>query len=270
MTAFEQAFALLKMPLDLDSIKVHRRNESDIDYDDWVDAEAEFVHPETGERFPMYVGPSGFAFTDDMHGGHTVRIEDILGTELASAETRPMELEAMSEDDHAGVNEWLSEYGGVPTDKWTVERLIEEDESILPLIEEMRASQQEPLDQESAMRFLENRKHTGDKLRVDEDYRRLGMGTALYDLLHAVGKPPTPDVNQDLLGRLMWLKNQGITDHKFAPLQHGRAADINHFPHSIEEPKGKRRGDLEYDFARLGSVEPPRWRGLKERMEAGE
>ena len=266
-TAFGKAWDVLKTPLDLDSVKIRDRGQDGPH--EYVVAQADFIHPQTGRRFPMTVEPSGFAYPEDMHGGHTVQIDDPEeyywdDGPLASAETRPVELDALPQEDTPSmVNQYLSEYGGVPVDQWTEERMIESDESILPLLEEMRASQ--TLDRESAMKFLENRQHTGDKLRVNPAYRRLGMGTALYDLLDAVGIGVTPDINQDILGRAMWLKNQGITDHKFSDIP--IIDDQNAFKHKT---KDKTRGDLEYDYARLGSVNPPRWRGLKERMEAGE
>ena len=85
------------------------------------------------------------------------------------------------------------------------------------------------------------------------------MGTAMYDLLHALGRPPTPNMNQNLRGRLMWMKNQGIEDHRFAPP----------YQYPDELPAGKRRkrlGDLEYDMARIGGEKPPVWRGQNERL----
>lgn len=268
MTAFEQAWSLLKMPLDLDSVKVLPHSDFDLE------ATADFIHPKTGERFPM--GARG------IDGSHSVWIDAPEGYDgpgdsldsiarplnrIAHAETNPVELETDN------VNEWLMEYGGVPADQWTMERLIEEDRdndgryseedsrsSIEDLFEMMgnRPYGRDYVDDDVAHQFRENRKHTGDALSVDPNYRRIGMGSALYDLLSELGINVNPNVNQNLRGRLMWLKNQGITDHRYAPPYE--------YPDDLPRGQGgKRRGDIEYDYARLADEYPPYWRGLRER-----
>lgn len=262
MTAFEQAWDLLKMPLDLDSVKVLPADEvADLH------ATADFIHPKTGKRFPMKVRGND--------GQHDVWIEGPGEQDetVARASTGPVQLETPS------VKEWLMEYGGIPADQWTIERLIEEDKenighhrkedyrgSIRDLFEMMGGRPygrgDDGVDDDLERRFLRNRLHTGDELSVDRNFQRIGMGSALYDLLTELGVNVNPSVNQDLRGRLMWLKNQGITDHRFAPPYE--------YPDDLPRGQGgKRRGDIEYDFARLADEQPPYWRGLRERRRLG-
>ena len=106
--------------------------------------------------------------------------------------------------------------------------------------------------------FMDARKYTTEGLYVDPAWHRMGLASSMYDLLAAIDRRPTPSMNQDLRGRLMWLKNQGITDHRFGP------ESVTGVPYKYPDalPKGKRKrriGDIMYDYSRLGSEEPPRW-----------
>ena len=259
MSAFDRAWALLKAPLDLDSIEIPN-------VEGWEDfeARAEFIHPTNpAKRYPMKVRGDGTS-TDVWIEDGGADLDGVRRNKIAFASVEPVELEF--EDPM----EWLKQYGGVPANQWVIDELIEEDknnpgkhtygdyfDSMEKLVERMENQQ---IDEGVAERFME--KHTGNKLSVQQDYRRLGMGSALYDLLTELGFNVSPNVNQDLRGRLMWLKNQGITDHRFAPPYE--------YPDDLPKGKrGKRRGDLEYDFARLSNEIPPYWRGLRERRRLG-
>ena len=262
MTAFDRAWDIAKMPLDLNSVRVI--NDSDDDFE----ATASFIHPHDPERrYPMRVSSNdgieyGVSIRDPYnpeihHNPHLPegKREIVRPRKVASANIRPVEVELSP-------MWWLEQYGRSPSEShYVIESLLDENES--PYTEDERESLRDlverientPIDEDIGQRFMENRANTGSDLSVDEGYRRLGMGSAMYDLLTELGFKVSPDVNQDLRGRLMWLNNQGITDHKFAP--------------PYEYPDGERGhatlGDIEYDFDRLGNEVPPYWRGLRER-----
>jgi hypothetical protein len=270
MTAFDRAWDIAKMPLDLNSVRVI--NDSDDDFE----ATASFIHPHDPERrYPMRVLSNdgieyGVSIKDPYnpeihHNPHLPegKREIVRPRKVASANIRPVEIDMADEDTgEPSPMMWLHHYGRSPNEsQYVIESLLDENESsytederqsLRDLIERIENT---PIDEDIGQRFMENRANTGSDLSVDEGYRRLGMGSAMYDLLTELGFKVSPDVNQDLRGRLMWLNNQGITDHKFAP--------------PYEYPDGgrghKRLGDLEYDFDRLGNEVPPYWRGLRER-----
>jgi len=262
MAAFDEAWNLMKAPLDMDSIK-RIPNE-------WGDdrATADFVDPKTGIRYPMTY-TAGAAHDEAWGIGEgVVQIRNPPKEDgssdnrlpLARATVSPAELEY---DDPA---EWLQEYGGhnlseeeyleLLSDYTGVERHCNTDDKALIELATMLGGQNPDLDLDQ---FMYNRRNTTDDLNVDGAFKRRGMGTAMYDLLHALGRPPTPNMNQNLRGRLMWMKNQGIEDHRFAPP----------YQYPDELPAGKRRkrlGDIEYDMARIGGEQPPVWRGQNERL----
>ena len=255
MTAFDTAWALVKAPLDMDSIK-------EVPNEWGKRFTADFVDPETGIRYPMTYHAS------DAHDEGVVRINnpphlrDHYQSQLplARATVGPVQLE------YDDPKEWLQEYTGntlseeeqlqLLSDYSNDERHSNVDDKVTVELATMLAGNNPEVDPEQ---FLYNRRNTTDDLNVDGAFQRRGMGTAMYDFLHAIGRPPTPGMNQNLRGRLMWMKNQGITDHRFAPP----------YQYPDELPKGKRQkrlGDLKYDMARIGGEQPPVWRGQNERL----
>jgi len=277
MTAFDQAWDIVKMPLDRDSI---------IEVGD-DEVHAEFIHPDFNPlrmevRDLSYKdGPASFvspAGRVSVHlsptGGHP------RGQAIASVGYGLPELETGSSIEAA--KRWLEDYGGNQMNEWEMEDLIDmyrdsglgdpfstyeeqgdlhgmvggySDQDNQEVIRNLASFMGRDVDPEA---FMDARKYTTEGLYVNPAWHRMGIGSSMYDLLAAIGRRPTPSMNQDLRGRLMWLKNQGITDHRFGP------ESVTGVPYKYPDalPKGKRKrrlGDIMYDYSRLGSEEPPRW-----------
>ena len=268
MTVFDQAWDIVKMPLDMDSI---------IEVGD-DEVHAEFIHPDF-KPLRMEVkdlsykdGPASFV---SPAGSVSVRLPSS-GQIIANVGYGLPQLEAGSSIEAA--ERWLEEYGGSPMNEYEMENLIEHyagllrhpfrtaaeeaynhegidanlpysDQDNQEIIRTLTEFTGRDVDPEA---FLDARKYTTEGLYVEPAWHRMGIASSMYDLLAAIGRTPTPSIHQDLRGRLMWLKNQGITDHRFAPPYK--------YPDDLPRDKRKRRmGEIMYDYARLGGEEPPRW-----------
>ena len=278
MAIFDQAWDIVKMPLDRDSIMEVGDDE----------VHAEFIHPDFNplrmvvrdlsyrDGPASFVSPAGHVSVRLPPTGRNPRGEVIAeaGYGLPELETGSGSIEA--------AKQWLEDYGGNQMNEWEMEDLIDmyrdsglgdpfntseeqgdlhgmvggySDQDNQAVIRNLASFMGRDVDPEA---FLDARKYTTEGLYVNPAWHRMGIGSSMYDLLAAIGRRPTPSMNQDLRGRLMWLKNQGITDHRFGP--ESVTGVPYKYPNALPKGKRKRRiGDIMYDYSRLGSEEPPRW-----------
>ena len=202
MSAFDQAFALLKMPIDWDTVteptftqsKRTGLNGEEIDNTDG-EASAQWIHPETGERYDIRM---------DKWVRNTLQPND------ADLELNEHALPYTRESGSMTVTQPLSE------------------ERAEALAEALGASREymaeEGIDQEQVggTDFYNATDPYGRMYGKPSDDERsvpmpqlpykmqgLGLGTDMYDLLNHWGVKLKPDDNQSILARRLWARNQG-------------------------------------------------------------
>ena len=182
-TAFDTAFALLKMPIDWDSVtelepyKTRRKGRSVTSK-----GRATWIHPETGEKFPMVVrlleaqnrnrdATRRLASVDVGHK-HDERFEDETGEINPEADGFEVEMERHTLGETNPVQTWdIAELEGYDSEK---------DSRIVPMPE------------------------------VEKPYQGYGLGTDMYDLLTHYGIKLRPDNSQSSQAKRMWLRNAGF------------------------------------------------------------
>ena len=200
MNAFNQAFALLKMPIDWDTVTepvwtpAWRGQE-----DDKMDGEAsaQWIHPETGERYNIRM---------DKWVRNTVQPTD------ADLERNEHALPFMRESGQLSVTQPMSEE--------KANTLAE----VMDTSREVLAEYGDDQEQVGGTDFFNavdpygrRGKETTDDERsvpmpqLPRDMQGLGLGTDMYDLLNHWGIKLKPDENQNANSRRLWARNQGYS-----------------------------------------------------------
>jgi hypothetical protein len=202
MTAFDQAFALLKMPIDWDTVTEPTFTQSkrtgldgeEIDNTDG-EASAQWIHPETGERYDIRM---------DKWVRNTLQPND------ADLELNEHALPYMRESGSMTVTQPLSEE--------RAETLAE----ALGTTREYMAEEGIDQEQVGGTDFYNETDPFGRMYGKTSDDERavpmpqlpsnmqgLGLGTDMYDLLNHWGIKLKPDENQSRHARRLWARNQG-------------------------------------------------------------
>lgn len=178
MNAFDTAFTLLKMPIDWDSVtelepyKTRKEGRSVTSK-----GRATWIHPETGERFPM-----------------VVRLEENKNRKRDS--TRRI---ASAGVGHKHDEKFEDETGEIdPTREYEL-FVHEMNNKRLPI----EIADLDGYDSSNDPRIV-------PMPVVEEDYQGLGLGTDMYDLLTHYGIKLRPDSSQSQQARRMWLRNAGF------------------------------------------------------------
>jgi len=188
MNAFDKAFALLKMPIDWDSVtelkpyKTRKQGRSVTSK-----GRATWIHPGTGERFPMVVrlrelqnrdrdAGTGAATrrTANVNVGHKYdeRFEDETGEIDPEKDGFEVEMERHTAGETGPVQTWnIADLDGYDSHY---------DSRIVPMPE------------------------------VEKPYQGYGLGTDMYDLLTHYGIKLRPDNSQTTQAKRMWLRNAGF------------------------------------------------------------
>lgn len=205
MTAFDQAFSLLKMPIDWDTVTEPTFNRTQrtgldgekIDYTDG-EASAQWIHPNTGERYD-------------------IRMDKWI--------QRPLEMtqedldRLMINDPYPHTRTSGSMTVSLPMSEEEAERQAEMLGTTLEVMAE------EGMDQEKVggTDFYSNTDPFGRQdvqnasrderavpmPQLPSDMQGLGLGTDMYDLLNHWGIKLKPDKNQNANSRRLWARNQG-------------------------------------------------------------
>lgn len=181
MTAFDTAFALLKMPIDWDSVtelKPYKTRHDGRSVDS--KGRATWIHPETGERFPMIVR---------FH------------------ESKNRDKSSTRQSVNVGVGHKHDEkfYGETGDDPYIspsseYELFVQEmKDKGLPL----QIADLDGYDSSNDSRIV-------PMPEVERDYQGFGLGTDMYDLLTHYGLKLRPDSSQTRQARRMWLRNAGF------------------------------------------------------------
>jgi hypothetical protein len=206
MTAFDQAFVLLKMPIDWDTVTEPVWTPAWRGHlDDKMDGEAsaQWIHPKTGERY-------------------NIRMDKWIRNTLQPNEA-DLERHFMGESD---IDEWLSPYMRESGSLTVTQPLSEEEaEKMAEMLGASREYMAEMGDDQKQVGgtdfynetdpFARNRGLPTDDERsvpmptLQEDLRGLGLGTDMYDLLNHWGIKLKPDENQNANSRRLWARNQG-------------------------------------------------------------
>ena len=178
MNAFDTAFALLKMPIDWDSVtelKPYKTRQDGRSVDS--KGRATWIHPETGERFPMVV-----RFYESKNRDKTSTRQSLnVGV------------------GHKYDEKWEDETGHIdPTDEYQL------------FVDEMK-DKKLPIQ----IADLDGYDSSNDKRivpmpDVERDYQGYGLGTDMYDLLTHYGIKLRPDSSQSRQAKRMWLRNAGF------------------------------------------------------------
>jgi|TARA_R110002051_G_scaffold319316_1_gene403176 GNAT superfamily N-acetyltransferase len=185
MTAFEQAWNVVKAPLDPSSIR-HRKPEMGLRR-----TTADFVHPRDPEiRYPMELESDS-----DEHEGE-VRVYDegrkqigtasVGGVDWGDSRSQRLEEIARMRVGDEPVADDPKTWFGLDSHEDAIEDYDEARREIIDLY---------------GYRF--------PATDVDSPYQRLGIGTAMYDFMTALGMDVSPDVIQSYPAQRMWEKNQG-------------------------------------------------------------
>tara|TARA_B100000424_G_C22923300_1_gene491221 strand:- start:277 stop:960 length:684 start_codon:yes stop_codon:yes gene_type:complete len=177
-TAFDTAFALLKMPIDWDSVtelepyKTRKKGRSVTSK-----GRATWVHPETGERFPMVVRLHELTNRNKDATRRTVNVgvghkhDEIFEDETGEIDPNTAYEVFVHSMNNKRLPIEIADLDGYDSQK---------DPRIVPM----------PV--------------------VEEDYQGLGLGTDMYDLLTHYGIKLRPDNSQSPQARRMWLRNAGF------------------------------------------------------------
>ncbi len=207
MTAFDQAFALLKMPIDWDTVTepTFNRNQrtglngEKIDYTDG-EASAQWIHPKTGERYdirmdkwvqrPMEMTQEDverLMITDPLK--HNRTSGSLTVTQPMSEEKAETLAEAMDTTREVMAEEGMDQEQVGSTDFY---------------------SNTDPF----GRRDLQNASRDERSVpmpQLPRNMQGLGLGTDMYDLLNYWGIKLKPDVNQNANSRRLWARNQGYS-----------------------------------------------------------
>ena len=178
MNAFETAFALLKMPIDWDSVtelepyKTRKKGRSVTSK-----GRATWIHPETGERFPM-----------------VVRLEENQNRNRdATRRTASVGV------GHKHDEKFEDETGEIdPTREYEL-FVHEMNNKRLPI----EIADLDAYDSSNDPRLV-------PMPVVEDPYQGYGLGTDMYDLLTHYGIKLRPDNSQSPQARRMWLRNAGF------------------------------------------------------------
>jgi hypothetical protein len=198
MTAFDQAFTLLKMPIDWDTVtepvwtpgwRAHENDTMD------GEASAQWIHPETGERYDLRMDKW---------------IRHILKPNEADIEGAKRMSPYMRESGELSVTQPMSE---------------EEADALAETMDTSREVLAEYGDDQEKVGgtafFNETDPFGRNWGRLSDDERSvpmpilprelhgLGLGTDMYDLLNHWGVKLKPDDNQSKHARRLWARNQG-------------------------------------------------------------
>lgn len=198
MSAFDQAFALLKMPIDWDTVTepvwtpAWRGHE-----DDKMDGEAsaQWIHPETGERYDIRMD-KWVRNTLQPTDADLERNEHALPYKRESGSmtvTQPLSEERV---------EALAEALGTTREYMAEEGIDQEQVGGTDFYNEtdpFARNSREPTDDERAVPMPQ----------LPSNMRGLGLGTDMYDLLNHWGIKLKPDENQSKHARRLWARNQG-------------------------------------------------------------
>lgn len=179
MTAFETAFALLKMPIDWDSVtelepyKTRKKGRSVTSK-----GRATWIHPETGERFPM-----------------VVRLNEQTNRTVDDSVRRTANVGVGHKHDE----KFEDETGEIdPTREYEL-FVHEMNNKRLPI----EIADLDAYDSSNDPRLV-------PMPDVERDYQGFGLGTDMYDLLTHYGIKLRPDSSQSQQARRMWLRNAGF------------------------------------------------------------
>ena len=204
MSAFDQAFALLKMPIDWDTVteptfKPNQRTGLNGEIIDFTDGEAsaQWIHPHTGERYNISMDkwirntlqPNDADLERNEHARPFMRESGQLSvTQPMSEEKAETLAEAMGAS-----REYMAETG--------------DDQEQIGGTDFFNAT--DP--------FGRVRGHTTDDERsvsmpqLPTSMHGLGLGTDMYHLLNHWGIKLKPDENQNANSRRLWARNQGYS-----------------------------------------------------------
>jgi len=195
MTAFDQAFALLKMPIDWDTVTEPTFTQSINSTDG--EASAQWIHPKTGERYNIRMDKW--------------RRNTLLPT-LADMERNAEASPYMRESGQLSVTQPMSEE--------KAETLAE----AMGTSREVMAEYGDDQEQVGGTDFYNatdpfgrhHGKTTDDERSVPmpqlpKNMQGLGLGTDMYDLLNYWGIKLKPDENQNANSRRLWARNQGYS-----------------------------------------------------------
>ena len=177
-TAFDTAFTLLKMPIDWDSVtelKPYKTRHDGRSVDS--KGRATWIHPETGEKFPMVV-------------------------RLHESKNRDKSLARQSVNVGVGPKydeKWEDETGHIDPTREYESFVHEMNAKRLPIL----IADLDGYDSSNDSRIV-------PMPEVDRDYQGFGLGTDMYDLLTHYGIKLRPDSSQSQQARRMWLRNAGF------------------------------------------------------------
>tara|TARA_R100000951_G_scaffold111312_1_gene110173 strand:+ start:2359 stop:3327 length:969 start_codon:yes stop_codon:yes gene_type:complete len=204
MSAFDQAFTLLKMPIDWDTVteptfSPRQRtglNGEKISETDG-EASAQWIHPKTGERYNL-------------------RMDKWIRNTL-----QPTDAD-LERNEHA--LPFVRESGGLSVTQPLSEERANALAEAMDTSREVLAEYGDDQEQVGGTDFFNNtdpfgrrsEKTTDDERSVPmpqlpRDMRGLGLGTDMYDLLNHWGVKLKPDENQNANSRRLWARNQGYS-----------------------------------------------------------